>query len=92
MSCFRKQYWSYWRNAQYNGQIPPWWRWYIHASPIAWTINGLVTSQLGDIDELIEIPGSTLKPTVKQFLKSAPWLKLPLSFYSSWPLLMVSSS
>ncbi|KAF5183388.1 pleiotropic drug resistance protein 2-like [Thalictrum thalictroides] len=49
--------------------IPIWWRWYYWATPVAWTIYGLVISQLGDMDGLIEIPGTTLKPSIKEFLK-----------------------
>ena len=38
-------------------QIPVWWRWYYWASPTAWTIYGLVTSQVGDKNSLVEMPG-----------------------------------
>ncbi|XP_027349244.1 ABC transporter G family member 34-like [Abrus precatorius] len=37
-------------------QIPIWWRWYYWASPNAWTIYGLVTSQLGDEIAQVQIP------------------------------------
>ncbi|KAL3649675.1 Pleiotropic drug resistance protein 2 [Castilleja foliolosa] len=37
--------------------IPIWWRWYYWASPVAWTIYGLVTSQVGDMTNLVEVPG-----------------------------------
>ncbi|XP_074276922.1 ABC transporter G family member 39-like isoform X2 [Silene latifolia] len=37
-------------------QIPVWWRWYYWASPVAWTMYGLVTSQVGDKSSLIEVP------------------------------------
>ncbi|CAH9117683.1 unnamed protein product [Cuscuta europaea] len=49
-------------------QIPIWWRWYYWASPISWTFYGIATSQLGDKDDLIEIPGATTV-TLKQILK-----------------------
>ncbi|PIA25217.1 hypothetical protein AQUCO_12200002v1 [Aquilegia coerulea] len=49
--------------------IPIWWRWYYWATPVAWTLYGLVISQIGNKDGLIEIPGTTLKPTIKEFLK-----------------------
>ncbi|VAH42773.1 unnamed protein product [Triticum turgidum subsp. durum] len=32
-------------------RIPIWWRWYYWLNPIAWTLNGLVTSQYGDVTE-----------------------------------------
>ncbi|KAK9290336.1 hypothetical protein L1049_008503 [Liquidambar formosana] len=50
-------------------QIPVWWRWYYWASPVAWTIYGLVTSQVGDKDAQLEIPGQGNVP-LKSFLKS----------------------
>lgn len=48
-------------------QIPIWWRWYYWGSPVAWTIYGLVTSQVGDKNSPIEVPGFGLM-TVKQYL------------------------
>ncbi|KAL6998106.1 Pleiotropic drug resistance protein 2 [Sarracenia purpurea var. burkii] len=50
-------------------QIPVWWRWYYWASPVAWTIYGLVTSQVGDKSTSLEIPGEGDVP-LKQFLKA----------------------
>ncbi|CAN6217162.1 unnamed protein product [Urochloa humidicola] len=35
--------------------IPAWWRWMYWADPAAWTIYGLMLSQLGDRKELIDI-------------------------------------
>ncbi|XVF55669.1 hypothetical protein PTKIN_Ptkin06aG0055600 [Pterospermum kingtungense] len=49
-------------------QIPIWWRWYYWASPVAWTLYGLVTSQVGNTNAPIEVPGRT-NMTVKAFLK-----------------------
>uniref|UniRef100_A0A0A0LDZ6 ABC transporter domain-containing protein n=1 Tax=Cucumis sativus TaxID=3659 RepID=A0A0A0LDZ6_CUCSA len=37
--------------------IPVWWRWYYWANPVAWTIYGIVASQVGDKDSLVQIPG-----------------------------------
>uniref|UniRef100_A0A2P2KGH6 Uncharacterized protein MANES_09G059200 n=2 Tax=Rhizophora mucronata TaxID=61149 RepID=A0A2P2KGH6_RHIMU len=48
--------------------IPIWWRWYYWASPVAWTLYGLVASQLGDKSSLIEIPGNGSLP-LKMLLK-----------------------
>ncbi|KAA8516690.1 hypothetical protein F0562_016804 [Nyssa sinensis] len=50
-------------------QIPIWWRWYYWASPVAWTLYGLVTSQVGDKNTSLEVPGET-GVTLKGFLKS----------------------
>ncbi|KAK4478717.1 hypothetical protein RD792_014215 [Penstemon davidsonii] len=49
-------------------QIPIWWRWYYWGSPIAWTIYGLVASQLGDLTSPVQVPGVGLVP-VKDYLK-----------------------
>ncbi|CAN0879901.1 ABC transporter G family member 39 [Linum grandiflorum] len=49
-------------------QIPIWWRWYYWCSPVAWTLYGMVTSQVGDRENLVEIPGSP-SLTVKQVLE-----------------------
>ncbi|KAG8380611.1 hypothetical protein BUALT_Bualt06G0033700 [Buddleja alternifolia] len=38
-------------------EIPIWWRWYYWASPVAWTIYGLVTSQVSDQTEQVQVPG-----------------------------------
>lgn len=51
-------------------QIPIWWRWYYWCSPIAWTIYGVVTSQVGDLTSPIEVPGAGVM-TVKAYLKQS---------------------
>ncbi|OVA05946.1 ABC transporter-like [Macleaya cordata] len=50
-------------------QIPIWWRWYYWASPVSWTLYGLVTSQVGDKNTPIEIPGQADKMMLKEYLK-----------------------
>ncbi|KAL8533265.1 hypothetical protein ACS0TY_009596 [Phlomoides rotata] len=37
-------------------EIPIWWRWYYWGSPVAWTIYGLVTSQVGDSTDMVHVP------------------------------------
>ncbi|KAL6133570.1 hypothetical protein ACLB2K_065805 [Fragaria x ananassa] len=49
-------------------QIPIWWRWYYWASPVAWTLYGLVTSQVGDKNADLVLPGYGTTP-LKSFLK-----------------------
>ncbi|XAR64952.1 Iron-chelate-transporting ATPase [Bertholletia excelsa] len=49
-------------------QIPIWWRWYYWGCPAAWTIYGLVTSELGQKTDKIEVPGAGCVP-VKVFLE-----------------------
>ena len=29
--------------------MPGWWSWFYYISPVAWTLHGLVASQLGDV-------------------------------------------
>ncbi|KAG6418675.1 hypothetical protein SASPL_120879 [Salvia splendens] len=48
--------------------IPVWWRWYYWGSPVAWTIYGLVTSQLGDKTEQVLVPDHGDMP-IKDYLK-----------------------
>ncbi|KAJ7546115.1 hypothetical protein O6H91_08G025200 [Diphasiastrum complanatum] len=48
--------------------IPIWWRWYSWANPVAWTLYGLITSQLGDVESYISIPGESVKKPVRVYL------------------------
>jgi hypothetical protein len=48
--------------------IPAWWRWMYWADPAAWTVYGLMLSQLGDRMEIIHVPGQPNQP-VSEFLK-----------------------
>nr|CAB3456706.1 unnamed protein product [Digitaria exilis] len=48
--------------------MPIWWRWMYWADPAAWTMYGLMFSQLGDHMELIRVPGLPDQP-VSEFLK-----------------------
>ncbi|WOL13083.1 ABC transporter G family member 45 [Canna indica] len=49
--------------------IPIWWRWYYWADPAAWTVYGLMVSQLGDNVKLLDVAGSPDMLPVKEFLK-----------------------
>lgn len=46
--------------------IPGWWIWFYYISPVAWTLRGAITSQLGDVEDIVEGPG--FKGTVKEYL------------------------
>nr|XP_043635485.1 ABC transporter G family member 31 [Erigeron canadensis] len=48
-------------------KIPGWWIWFYYVCPIAWTLQGLIGSQLGDVEETIAGPG--FEGTVKGYLK-----------------------
>ncbi|KAH9331544.1 hypothetical protein KI387_003652, partial [Taxus chinensis] len=49
-------------------EIPGWWVWYYWICPTGWTLNGLVTSQYGDLKKHISVAG---KPSqaIEDFLK-----------------------
>ncbi|KAF7127488.1 hypothetical protein RHSIM_Rhsim11G0074700 [Rhododendron simsii] len=40
-------------------QIPKWWLWMYYLVPTSWTINGMLTSQYGDVHEKITVFGET---------------------------------
>ncbi|EEF36755.1 ABC transporter G family member 31 [Ricinus communis] len=48
-------------------KIPGWWIWFYYICPIAWTLRGVISSQLGDVEDIIVGPG--FKGTVKEYLK-----------------------
>ncbi|XP_015580484.2 pleiotropic drug resistance protein 1 isoform X2 [Ricinus communis] len=47
-------------------RMPVWWRWYYWACPVAWTLNGLVTSQYGDLKHTLET-GETVEYFVRNY-------------------------
>ncbi|KAJ4840810.1 hypothetical protein Tsubulata_036271 [Turnera subulata] len=68
--CFFVSFWNLFSGFLIpRTEIPIWWRWYYWASPVAWTIYGLITSQVGNIGELMDVPGDGLVP-VKDYLKA----------------------
>jgi len=46
--------------------IPGWWIWFYYICPIAWTLRGIITSQLGDVETNIVGPG--FEGSVKVYL------------------------
>lgn len=42
-----------------------WWRWYYWACPLSWTLYGLLVSQFGDMEDVLDT-----QQTVKEFLRS----------------------
>ncbi|CAI0544498.1 unnamed protein product [Linum tenue] len=48
--------------------IPIWWRWFYYLCPISWTLQGIISSQLGNLESMITGPGFEL--TIKEYLKS----------------------
>ncbi|XP_078447765.1 pleiotropic drug resistance protein 2-like [Wolffia australiana] len=53
----------------YRPMLPKWWKWCYWTSPVAWSIYGLITSQYGDNEQLIRIPGGP-SIAVKDYLKN----------------------
>jgi ABC-type multidrug transport system ATPase subunit/ABC-type multidrug transport system permease subunit len=49
-------------------QLPRWWVWYYWICPTAWTLNGLITSQYGDLRKKIRIDGKP-EQAIEDFLK-----------------------
>ncbi|KAI0487906.1 hypothetical protein KFK09_027729 [Dendrobium nobile] len=49
-------------------KIPKWWIWYYWICPVAWTVYGLITTQYGDLDHNIQVPGQGLVP-IKTYVK-----------------------
>ncbi|KAK4427940.1 ABC transporter G family member 35 [Sesamum alatum] len=50
-------------------KIPKWWMWYYWSCPMAWTVYGLIVSQYGDVHDAINVPGMSMKPTVKAYIE-----------------------
>ncbi|KAF8393306.1 hypothetical protein HHK36_021547 [Tetracentron sinense] len=50
-------------------RIPIWWRWYYWANPISWSLYGLLTSQYGDMDELVKLSDGVHSVPIKQLLE-----------------------
>ncbi|KAG8091552.1 hypothetical protein GUJ93_ZPchr0012g20034 [Zizania palustris] len=50
-----------------QSRIPGWWIWFYYICPVAWTLRGIITSQLGDVDTRIVGPG--FNGTVQEFLQ-----------------------
>ncbi|CAH2064224.1 unnamed protein product [Thlaspi arvense] len=48
-------------------QVPGWWIWLYHITPTSWTLNGIFSSQYGDIHEEINVFGEST--TASKFLQ-----------------------
>ncbi|XP_031399616.1 ABC transporter G family member 31 [Punica granatum] len=51
-----------------KSSIPVWWLWFYYICPIAWTLRGIITSQLGDVDT--KLVGLGFEASVKEYLES----------------------
>ena len=50
--------------------MPVWWYWYYYLSPVAWTLYGLIVSQLGDITTPIMAVGFAPTTSVQEYIHS----------------------
>lgn len=57
--------WQFWPLLQ---KIPKWWVWGYWICPVAWSLNGLLTSQYGDLNREIVVHGE--EQTISAFLES----------------------
>ncbi|KAK1563574.1 hypothetical protein Q3G72_029428 [Acer saccharum] len=57
-------------------QIPVWWRWYYWGSPVAWTLYGVLVSQVGDKDTPLQMLGlANTNITISGYLKDSFGMK-----------------
>ncbi|KAK4836952.1 hypothetical protein QYF36_001596 [Acer negundo] len=47
--------------------IPVWWRWYYWMCPVAWTLYGLIVSQFGVVDDMLDV-GITVDEYLRSYL------------------------
>jgi ABC-type multidrug transport system ATPase subunit/ABC-type multidrug transport system permease subunit len=77
-------------------KIPVWWIWYYWICPIAWTLNGLISSQFGDVTTTLTVSGSPgSNPTVKAYVESYfgfkhSFLKYVAIMEVFWPVFFAS--
>ncbi|KAK4339776.1 hypothetical protein RND71_041238 [Anisodus tanguticus] len=50
-----------------KAQIPKWWIWFYYLIPTSWTLNGMLTSQYGDVETEINVFGE--EKTVAAFVR-----------------------
>ncbi|KAH0734453.1 hypothetical protein KY285_010160 [Solanum tuberosum] len=49
-------------------QIPKWWIGYYWICLVAWTVNGCIVSQYGDVEDTIKVPGMSIDPKIKDYI------------------------
>ncbi|CAM8984989.1 unnamed protein product [Rhodiola kirilowii] len=62
-------------------KIPGWWIWFYYICPIAWTLKGIIISQLGDVEDQIMGPG--FEGSVKEYLKVSLGYEYSMMGYSA---------
>lgn len=61
--------------------IPGWWIWFYYICPVQWTLRGIITSQLGDVETKIVGPG--FEGTVKEYLSASLGYENKINGFSS---------
>ncbi|KAK9836331.1 hypothetical protein WJX81_006307 [Elliptochloris bilobata] len=60
-----------------RAQMVPWWSWYYYINPVAWSLYGIIVTQLGDREEEVAIPGGGTT-TIKAYLRDTFGYELEL--------------
>ncbi|XVF05337.1 hypothetical protein REPUB_Repub05bG0163600 [Reevesia pubescens] len=60
--------------------IPGWWIWFYYICPVAWTLKGIISSQLGDVEIMIVEP--TFQGTVKEYINTVFGIDPGIMWYS----------
>ncbi|XP_078428059.1 ABC transporter G family member 39-like isoform X2 [Wolffia australiana] len=50
-----------------RNRMPVWWRWYFWACPVSWTLYGLIASQFGRYEDVMEDTGETVKEFLRRY-------------------------
>ncbi|KAK9152797.1 hypothetical protein Sjap_000277 [Stephania japonica] len=48
-------------------KIPGWWIWFYYICPLSWSLRGIITSQLGDLED--HIVGPEFNGTIKEYIE-----------------------
>ncbi|KAG8051399.1 hypothetical protein GUJ93_ZPchr0001g31074 [Zizania palustris] len=72
-------------------RVPIWWRWYCWVCPVAWTLYGLVVSQFGDNETVMEDQTTTVKVFVEDYFGfKHSWLGWVAAVVAAFALLFAS--
>ncbi|KAL5228851.1 hypothetical protein ABZP36_017116 [Zizania latifolia] len=74
----------------FGQRVPIWWRWYCWVCPVAWTLYGLVVSQFGDNETLMEDQTSVKVFVEDYFGFKHSWLGWVAAVVAAFALLFAS--
>lgn len=49
-------------------QMPPWLSWYYYLNPVSWSLAGLISTQLGDVDDELIVAADGAVVPVSQYV------------------------